>query len=90
MNTATIKVVTRMPIDLNLFSTISSICSIDEMANSSYLVHHQDHNNPSEQIAEIIVNAGWGIQELTPIKKSMEDIFISLTTEQATNSAAEA
>lgn len=90
MNTATIKIVTRKPIDLNLFSAINGICSIEEMANTSYLVHHQDHNNPTEQIAEIIVNAGWGIQELTPIKKSMEDIFISLTTEQPTSSAAEA
>ena len=86
MNTATIKVVTRMPIDLGLFSAINSISSIEEIANTRYLIHY-DHtkNNPSEQIAEIIVNSSWGVQEITPIKKSMEDIFISLTSEKISN-----
>ncbi|MFW5442820.1 MAG: ATP-binding cassette domain-containing protein [Methylococcaceae bacterium] len=82
MNTTTIKVVTRVPIEIDLFLAISSISSVEKTGNTSYLMHHDQNNNPIEQIAEIIVNSGWGIQELTPIKKSMEDIFIKLTTEQ--------
>ena len=81
MNTGTIKIVTRKPIDLDCFSGINSINSIEQIKNTRYLVHHNTNNNPVELIADIIVNSGWGLQELSPIKKSMEDIFISLTTE---------
>ena len=82
MNSATIKVVTRTPIDLEQFSNISSINNIENQANTSYLIHHNSNNNPIEQIAEIIVNSGWGLLEISPIRKSMEDIFISLTTKK--------
>ena len=81
MNTGTIKIVTRKPMDLDCFSGINSIGSIEHIKKTHYLVHHNTNNNPIELIADIIVNLGWGLQELTPIKKSMEDIFISLTTE---------
>ena len=81
MNTGTIRIVTRKPIDLNAFSDINSISSIEQIKNTRYLVHHNTDNTPVEPVADIIVNSGWGLQELTPIKKSMEDIFISLTTE---------
>jgi len=81
MNTGTIKIVTRKPLDLEYFSNIDNISSIEHVKNTYYLVHHNTNNNPIELIADIIVNSGWGLQELTPIKKSIEDIFISLTTE---------
>lgn len=85
MNTATIKVVTRKPITLDYFSGISCINAIEQTTDTSYLIHHDNHNNPIELIAELIVNSGWGLQELVPIKKSMEDIFISLTTAKTLN-----
>jgi len=81
MNMGIIKIVTRKPIDLSAFSGINSISSIEQIKNTHYLVHHNADNNPIEPIADIIVNSGWGLQELTPINKSIEDIFISLTTE---------
>lgn len=84
MNTATIKIVTRAAMDLEKFSGISSINNIENQANTDYLIHHNSNNNPIEQITEIIVNSGWGLLEISPIKKSMEDIFISLTTEKET------
>ena len=85
MNTATIKVVTRQPIDMEKLSAIASISSIKKTDTSHYLIHHDNHNNPTEQVAEIIINSGWGLQELTPVKKSMEDIFISLTSKKDQN-----
>ncbi|MCK4841252.1 MAG: ABC transporter ATP-binding protein, partial [Methylococcales bacterium] len=68
MNTATIKVVTKSPIDLNYFSDITNINSIDTLENNNYQIHHNSQNNPIELIAEIIINAGWGLLEISPIK----------------------
>lgn len=82
MNTGVIKIVTHSAIDLDCFSDIDSINSIENTENNSYLIHHENNNSPIEIIAEIIVNSGWGLKELSPIKRSMEDIFISLTTKK--------
>ncbi len=80
MNTGSIKVATRTAISLDLFSNISSINTIEELSNNHYLIHHDSSHNPIELIAEIIVNANYGLLELTPVKQTMEDIFISLIT----------
>ncbi len=86
MNTNTIKVVTRSSINLNYFSEISSISSIENPTDTHYFIHHDSNSNPTELIVEIIVNAGWGLMELSPIQQSIEDIFISLTTKNAEQS----
>lgn len=83
MNTGSIKVTTRTAITLDLFSTISSINAIEDLTDNHYLIHHDNRHNPIESIAEIIVNAHYGLMELTPVKQSMEDIFISLATKES-------
>jgi len=80
MNTGRIKVSTRSTMNLEHFSDINNIHTIEELSNNSYLFHHDISNNPIELIAEKIVNAGWGLLELSPVKQSMEEIFISLTS----------
>jgi len=37
-----------------------------------------------------VVNRGWGLLELRPMRMSLEDIFLSLTTDEASGSTAEA
>jgi len=88
MNTSMIKVVTRSTMDLSVFSNINSISQIENSSDTSYLIHHANDSNPIEVIAEIIINAGWGLLELTPIKKTMEDIFINLTSEHNAEESA--
>jgi len=80
MNTGSIKITTRSTVDLEQISSINGIHSIEELANNSYLIHHTHDDNPVELIAKTIVDAGWGLMELSPVKQTMEDIFISLTT----------
>lgn len=81
MNAETLKVVTRLPLDQSFFSGIPSIKNIDHIAETIYLIQYDSHHNPTELIADIIVDSNWGLQELSPIKTSMEDIFISVTSE---------
>ena len=33
-----------------------------------------------EDIARLVVNQGWGLLELRPIRLSLEDVFLQLTT----------
>jgi ABC-2 type transport system ATP-binding protein len=40
------------------------------------------------ELATAIVTRGWGLLELRPMRMSLEEIFLSLTTEDAANVAA--
>ena len=42
------------------------------------------------ELAATVVNQGWGLLELRPMRMSLEDIFLSLTTEDAGATSAEA
>ncbi|HEY8098971.1 MAG TPA: ABC transporter ATP-binding protein [Methylobacter sp.] len=81
MDSGTLQVATRLAPDINSLLTIPGVSSIENIAANRIKIHHSVTANPAEQIAEQIIAAGWGLQELTPVKRSMEDIFISLTKE---------
>ncbi len=81
MDSGTLQVATRLAPDINSLLTIPGISSIENITANRIKIHHSVTANPTEQIAEQIIAAGWGLQELTPIKRSMEDVFISLTKE---------
>ncbi|MFI3121940.1 MAG: ABC transporter ATP-binding protein [Methylococcaceae bacterium] len=81
MDTGTLQVATRLAPDVDSLMTIAGVSSIENMSENRIKIHHSVTANPTEQIAERIINAGWGLLELTPVKRSMEDIFISLTQE---------
>ncbi len=82
MNTGTLEVLTRLAPDVDILSTIPGVCSIENVSKNRLRIHHTVNSCPVERIAESIIAAGWGLQELTPVKKTIEDIFISLTQEQ--------
>jgi ABC-2 type transport system ATP-binding protein len=81
MNTGTLQITTRIAPDLNSLLTIPGVSSIENLDENRIRIHHDIKSFPAERIAEHIITAGWGLQELTPIKKSIEDIFIFLTRE---------
>jgi ABC-2 type transport system ATP-binding protein len=39
------------------------------------------------ELARVVVSSGWGLLELRPMRMSLEDIFLSLTTEEAASPA---
>ena len=43
---------------------------------------HSDGDDPREELARIVVKAGFGLRELHSRTLSLEDVFISLTTEE--------
>jgi ABC-2 type transport system ATP-binding protein len=81
MDSGTLQVATRLAPDINSLLTIPGVSSIESISANRIKIHHSVIANPTEQIAEQIIAAGWGLQELTPVTRSMEDIFISLTKE---------
>ncbi len=54
-----------------------------------YEVESERGHDVRSELARAVVTSGWGLLELRPMRMSLEDIFLSLTTDEAPTSAAE-
>ena len=61
------------------FKKIKAITKIELLGNNQYLIHHRHDCNPIETLTEFIIAGEWGLEEITPIKRSLEDVFLTLT-----------
>jgi ABC-2 type transport system ATP-binding protein len=57
---------------------------------SSFEIDSDQGFDPRRDVANVIVGGGWGLLELRPMRMSLEDIFLSLTTEELEASDAPA
>jgi gliding motility-associated transport system ATP-binding protein len=48
----------------------------------SYEVNSETGRDVRRQLAAVVVNNGWGLLELRPLRMSLEEIFLHLTTEE--------
>ena len=79
MDTGSVLISTRLKSDLTVLSALAGVLSIETMPDQKIKVAYRLTDNPTQRIIETIISFGWELQELTPIKRSMEDIFITLT-----------
>ena len=79
IDTGSVLIGTRLKPDLTILSALNGVTSIESISDQHIKIHYRLTNNPTSRIIETIMSSGWELQELTPIKRSMEDIFITLT-----------
>ena len=54
-----------------------------------YEVASEQGRDIRRELAQAVVGSGWGLLELRPMRVSLEEIFLSLTTEESAAQAAE-
>ena len=54
-----------------------------------YEVASEQGRDIRRELAQAVVGSGWGLLELRPMRVSLEEIFLSLTTEESPAPAAE-
>jgi ABC-2 type transport system ATP-binding protein len=79
MDTGSLLVTTRLSPETSVLLAIPGVSSIENIAGNQLRILYNVSGDPTRRIAETIIASGWGLLELTPVKKSMEDIFIALT-----------
>jgi ABC-2 type transport system ATP-binding protein len=79
MDTGSVLISTRLKPDLTVLSSLNGVISIDSISDQQIKIAYRLTDNPIQRIIETVISSGWELQELKPIKKSMEDIFITLT-----------
>jgi gliding motility-associated transport system ATP-binding protein len=57
---------------------------------SAYEVESEPDVDVRRELARVIVNRGWGLLELRPVRMSLEDVFLQVTTEELPEEAARA
>jgi ABC-2 type transport system ATP-binding protein len=79
MRASSLVLSTRKPPELVRLYGIEGVQSIGELGGNRYRIFHDKDKNPAERIAEATVSSGWGLLELTPERRTMEQIFIDIT-----------
>jgi ABC-2 type transport system ATP-binding protein len=79
MQTGILLLTTAQVADKTALLNLHGVTLVESISPKQLKIHHVISDNASERIAEFVINAGWGLQEMVPIKHSIEDIFINLT-----------
>lgn len=79
MRASSLVVATCEPADVRQLYSVEGVQSIEETGHNRYRIFHDKDKDPAVRIAEIVVGAGWGLAELVPERRSMEQIFIDIT-----------
>jgi ABC-2 type transport system ATP-binding protein len=55
---------------------------------AAYEIDSEQGHDVRRELARAVVGSGWGLLELRPMRMSLEDVFLSLTTEEVPTQAA--
>ena len=66
---------------------IPGVLGVADKGDGCYQIDSTLEADPRTRIAELVVEQGWGLLELRPVGMSLEEVFLKLTTEEATEAA---
>ncbi len=81
MDTGILHLSTGIAPDLDVLAAIPGVLRVKALSGTQLHIQYQFNNNPTQKLMETIIAHGWHLQELMPVRQSMEDIFINLTRE---------
>jgi ABC-2 type transport system ATP-binding protein len=79
MLASSILMTTSRPGDTGRLTAVDGVQSVETIGENQLRIFHHKERNPAEQLAAIAVAEGWGLLELIPERRSMEQIFIEIT-----------
>ena len=83
MQTSSLRLRTKLSADKNQLSAIEGVESVEELDAMALRINHQPEMNPAAMIANLVVAQGWELLELTPERRSLEEIFVDITTAES-------
>ncbi len=72
----------RKPPELNVLQQIAGVEKVEKVDENHFRIQHLANNSPAEIIVERSVVGHWGLYELIPEQRSLEQIFVDLTNEE--------
>jgi ABC-2 type transport system ATP-binding protein len=68
------------PITDNELMALPNVARIEQLGPQRWRLHFQADSQPTADIAKSVINQGWQLVELTPETKTLEQIFVDITT----------
>ena len=83
MNQGCLHIKTQRPPNTTELLVLPHVERIETLSPTELNIHYTLPYEPSQRIAETLITQCCGLLEMTPVKKSMEDIFLTLTQEHS-------
>jgi ABC-2 type transport system ATP-binding protein len=74
----------RTALQTHQLSDLPDVESVERLGDHTFRIHYQPQRNPADAIVRRAVEKDWGLMELTPEKRSLEEIFVDITTAEPT------
>lgn len=72
------------PPELSVLEKITSIESVELLNKNQYRIHYAAEQDPTDILVQLAVEHKWGLRELQPERRSLEDVFAHITTREPT------
>ncbi len=72
------RVALHRPPDVHILKEIQGIHEVEEQDNHHFRIEYATDNNPAEALVEKAVAGNWGLYELIPEQRSLEQVFVEL------------
>jgi ABC-2 type transport system ATP-binding protein len=90
MQTSSLLLKLRNAPSVEIIGRIAGIESVEPCGDGRLRVRHSPESNPAEALADAAVRGGWGLQELVPERRTLEEIFVDITTHETTQETMQA
>ena len=84
MQTSSLRLRTKNQTNNNMLLVIEGVVAVDEADEGCVHIKHKPEINPAAAVAKMTVEQGWELLELTPERRSLEEIFVDITTAEQT------
>ena len=83
MRACSLILATRSAANQATLAVIDGVHEVEDLGENRYRLLFRSDSDPAEQVAETVVKMGWGLLELSPERRSMEEIFVEITATDA-------
>lgn len=85
-----LKVAFRRPPEAGELESIAGVSRVERIDEQRYRLFHEPDGNVAGMLTERSVESRWGLFELVPDQRALEEIFVSITSGEGTTEAAAA
>lgn len=64
---------------------MAHVTAVEDLSAGRWRLHFEPDHSPAEELAQQAVNNNWGLFELSPEHKTLEQIFVDITTTEQEN-----
>ncbi|MGH8511700.1 MAG: ABC transporter ATP-binding protein, partial [Gammaproteobacteria bacterium] len=74
-----LRIALRQPPDVAQLQAIAGVEQVERLDSNRFVLRHPPDRNPADGVVDLAVQRRWGLFELVPETRSLEETFVQLT-----------